>query len=227
MKFTVRVLVLAAAVLAWTALVGRVASAPTSIAFRALTPAAWLFNGVPVEATYLPTPFKSIQAVSVTISSGTSNYATLSPAVNLANTILVYGGQTSNDTSGFHNGSGWAYCTPSSSTTVSCYRYVAGATVTVNVTAIEFASGLLRSATRCGAITMSGLTGTAVLSPPVVVAKSVATMTGIADPYVTAASTADNDVLVRLSLAAGVITATKTGGGAYNNAVGYCVAEGK
>jgi len=183
--------------------------------------------GGSLEATYLPTPFKTIQAVSISISSGQTNTATLSTAVNLANTIVVYGGQTSTDTSGFHNGSGWAYCLPTATTTITCYRGVTGSSVTVNVTVLEFASGLLRSATRCGAIQMSGLTGTAVISPPVVAAKSFVVMTGIADPYITATSTADNDVMVRLSLAAGVITATKAGGGAYNNAIGYCVAEGK
>ena len=221
-----RILLLTAAVLAWTALVGRVASAPERIVFRALSPAAWLFSGVPVEATYLPTPFKSIQAVSVTISSGTSNVAALSVPVNLANTILVWGGQNSTDASGFHHGSGWAWCQPFA-TAVACYRYVAGSTVTVNLTAVEFASGLLRSATRCSSITMSGLAGAVALSPPVTVAKSFVTFTGIADPYITAASTADNDAMVKLTLAAGSITATKAGGGAYNNSVGYCLAEGR
>jgi len=226
MRLSIRLLVIATCVLAWTAVVGRVASAPDRIVFRALSPAGWLFNGVPVEATYLPTPFKSIQPVTVTIASGTSNFATLSTPVVLANTILVYGGQYSTDSSGFHHGSGWAWCQPTTTTTVYCYRYVTGASVTVNLTAIEFASGLLRSA-QCGAVVMSGLTGSAALTTSVTVAKSIATFTGIADAYVTAASTGDNDVMATLTLAATSISAAKAGGGAYNNAVGYCVAEGK
>ncbi|MEO8678136.1 MAG: hypothetical protein ABI665_03765 [Vicinamibacterales bacterium] len=227
MKKSMRLVAGVLCLLAWTAIVGRVASEPDGLVWRNLSPTIWLFQGIPVEATYLPTPFKTIQALSITISSGAlTGTGTLSPAVVLANTVVASAGQTSDSSSGFHNGGGWAYCLPTATTTVTCTRGVIGYTVVANVTVVEFAAGLMRSV-QCNTVSLSGLTGSIGLSPAVTASKAALFYTGITDSYSTGSSTSDGDAMVRLSFNSGIVTATKAYGGAYNNTVGFCVAEGR
>ena len=68
---------------AWTGLVASMAAHPSGIVFRNLSPYVWFFQGVPVEATYTPSPLQSVQHIPCT----TNTTATFT-AVNLSYAVI-------------------------------------------------------------------------------------------------------------------------------------------
>jgi hypothetical protein len=67
-------------------MVGGLAVAPPLGVWRNLSPAAWLWQGVPVEATYNPTPLKSVQHVTCT-NTQTISISTIDPNYAVINMI--------------------------------------------------------------------------------------------------------------------------------------------
>jgi hypothetical protein len=50
----------------WTSFVATLATNPSSVVYRNLSPSVWLWQGVPLEATYNPTAVKSVQHLTCT-----------------------------------------------------------------------------------------------------------------------------------------------------------------
>lgn len=100
---------------------------------------SWLINGRRVSS-----PVKSVQRGTIAISSGTSATATIAK-VDVANTVVCYGGLKTTDTSAFIN-SMVADVTLTDSTTLTINEGSnSGFTLTIAYTVVEFWPGVLRS----------------------------------------------------------------------------------
>ena len=159
--------------------------APSEWRWRNPSPFVWLLGGVPLQATYTPTPIKSVQTVTVTFNgSQASNQAALNPALtSLANSVLTWEGTFAHTSGGFYSSAGFLIGTLSSVNAVtantgsgnplngSYYRGVV----------IEFLSNFVKSRA-CNTISIpngsDSATNAAPFSPAVTVAKTWLTMTG-------------------------------------------------
>jgi hypothetical protein len=92
-------LVWLAVLCAWTGLVASFAQHHDGMVWRNLSPSVWLFQGVPLEATYTPSAVLSIQDGLVSISNtATSSTATIT-SVTTGNSVVVFVGQEGTDSS--------------------------------------------------------------------------------------------------------------------------------
>jgi hypothetical protein len=194
---------------------GRVTTSPNW-----LNPTLRLFEP-PLEATYTPTPIKSLQQVVIALASATSNTATLSPTVVAANSILIYQGHDSDEGTGFTHGNGWIKGALTNGTTVTATAGVA-ADGSYNGAVVEFIPQFVKSS-GCGTLTPSG---TATITA-VNVAKTLVSTTGYTNTYNTSSSVGVNGAVIRVTLTnATTITANAQG----NNGgltIGYCYLEFK
>jgi hypothetical protein len=104
----------------------------------------------------------SIQQVSITISSGTSNTATIN-SVTTANAIIIYGGSTTASTT---LNSAFAGCTLTNSTTVTATVATSGSATTVVCTVVEFTSAAVNVSAQYGTVALgsSATTNTATIT---------------------------------------------------------------
>lgn len=88
----------------YTAGVSELSRNPDSVIFRNLSPFVWLFDGVPAQATYIPTPIQSISEVTATFSGGsTTATGTIGTTlVSASNAVLIYQGHYSSTASGIY-----------------------------------------------------------------------------------------------------------------------------
>lgn len=133
------------------------------------------FLVAPVESSYRPTVVKSVQCNTITTTAGTGT-ATLSPAVNTANTVLHYGGSRG-ASSGSNDASLWnARITLTDSTTVTATAN--GSNTVVSFCALEYYGGILKSVQRTTA-NLSGTHPVDVAITAVTLAKSVVGFLGL------------------------------------------------
>jgi hypothetical protein len=70
----------------WTILVASIAQNPNGMVYRNLSPYIWLWQGVPVEATYTPTPIQSVQHLQCT-GNGTVNFTAIDLNYSVISTL--------------------------------------------------------------------------------------------------------------------------------------------
>lgn len=185
-----------------------------------------LFDGTLLEATYTPTPIKSLQQLS-----GTSAATiTLSPAVTVASTLLIAQGMSTTNAGGFVSGfAAYAYAQLTNSTTVTL---TAGSTTPIwKGVAVEFLPQFVKSQ-GCNTISIASasLTNTSTITA-VTVAKTIVASTGWkSDGGSSEAIGAQEGTVVLTNTT--TITATKgavanESGGAPNFVAGYCYVEFK
>lgn len=180
----------------------------------------------PVQASYIPTPFKSIQPISITVAGAASNTQTVT-SVTPANSILLDAGRTSSDASGFVNGGGLAWLTLTNATTVTATRGVNNAdTAVIKGVLLEFLPGMLKSSTQCGTIAYAGGSSTATITS-VDTTKAILVSTGFGNNYNTPSSAGDSNVFPVLTLTNATTVTSSNIGGSFTVTHGYCVAEGR
>lgn len=111
---------LLAGLVLWTALVASLASQSDRVLWRNISPFVWLFSGVPVEATYIPTPVQSVQAATATFAGATTTAtATLGTTLkSAANAVLIWDGLSSGANSGLYSPAAWVSGTITNTTTI-------------------------------------------------------------------------------------------------------------
>ena len=188
----------------WTGMVANFAQHPEGVVWRNLSPAVWLFQGVPLGATYTPTALKSLQRGTITIPGGgnTTANATITAVVS-ANARLRWLGQSldAGDPS-----RGFGYLTLANTTTVTATRTSGFNVATLSFEVAEYLPQFVQSVQRGTITTTTVLTNTATVSS-VNTAKAELDYLGSANND-TASGNAAN-TLTRLSLTNGTtITAT-------------------
>jgi hypothetical protein len=194
-----------------------------------------------VDASYIPTPIKSIQQVTITSAGSNSNTYTLSPTVTKANSILIWNGSSSVDSS-----SGFVSCD-----TFQMGEFTDNATITARLggsaatcastgaiyqaTVVEFVGQFVKSS-GCGNITIAdGSSSNSATIGAVVVAKTIVHMTGfgqLSAAPMTYAGMVGNNVSTQLGYrltipdtthitATGTTLSSPTG----NRRIGYCYLE--
>lgn len=192
--------------LAWTGLVASLAQHPEGMVWRNLSPYVWLFQGVPLEATYTPSALKSLQRGTITIPGGGtfSANATITAVVS-ANARLRWIGQTldSGDAS-----RGFAYLTLANTTTVTAARTGAFNIMTVGFEVAEYLPQFIKSVQR-GTITTASVTSNTATVSSVNTAKAELDYLGNATSDTGSGNTANTQT--QLALTNGTtITATVT-----------------
>ena len=199
--------------------------ASRSHVWRNLSPWAWLFHGVVAEATFTPTPVKSITDIVVTLGPGAGSVSQ-TVAVRRLSSLLVYSGQTHD--CGIQASSAWALGYISSDTTVTVQRGAGDCTVVYTAQLVEYLPNFIRSQ-QCGSIQMVAAqsTGSAATGTTIVPAKTILAHTGIVTDMSSAVqSQPAADQFVRLTKAATTITANRATTTTRNTTtVGYCYVE--
>jgi hypothetical protein len=138
-----------------------------------------LLTGTVLEATYTPTPIKSIQYGSIAMTAGTgSNTATIT-SVDTTATAVTFGGNDCNDTASTQaQGSCFSRLTLTNATTITATRDAsASVAASVQYIAVEYLAQFIRSRQE-GVITLTAGSGTATITA-VTVAKTALINNGV------------------------------------------------
>lgn len=128
----------------WTSIVASVVANPNGVVYRNLSPYVWFFQGVPVEATYMPGGGLAVQSVfHATCANGGGDVSFASVDLNYAVIHLAGNGWTVASTSNMTAYNVLVLFT--SATTAHCYGGVGGNNSTFEV--IQFVSTALKHAT--------------------------------------------------------------------------------
>src|SRR5262245_39144332 len=184
----------------------------------------WLMHGPVVEASYTPTPIKSMTDISIPVANGSS---TGTQAVNVVatNALLVYSGSTIDCQNGPLNQ--WTLGLITSNTVVTAFRIGNACNAVYNASLVEYLGTFVRSA-GCGVINLVGVVSNTTTIPAVTVAKTALAKTGAQTDMSSGTSlTPTTDQFARLSkTSATVITAQRTPNGiSATLGVGYCYLE--
>jgi len=190
-----------------------------------LVPAAWLFTGVPLDASYTPTPIRSVTDISISIPNGSFN-ATQSVSVTAVYSLLVWDGQTTDCQNGpLH---AWASASITSNSVVTAGRQGNSCGIIYNAQLVEFLGNFVRSS-GCGSITIaSGQSSATATIPAITVGKTVLAKTGVQTDMAAGTSTTPTvDQFVRLSKTnTTTLTAQRAATGVISSvSAGYCYLE--
>lgn len=189
----------------------------------------FLLVGIGVQATYIPSPIKSIQPITIPLNSTLSNTAIPNPTVIAANSILIYQGVSGDEVSPT-NCSHEALGTITSGTLITATKGCVTSNTTYNAVLVEFLGTFVRSQ-GCNTIAVgdSSLTGTRAITS-VVTAKTMVALTGMTNIWAGAGSSGGH-FLPRLDLTSSIlVTATRQvnpGGAPYSLVAGFCYIEFK
>jgi hypothetical protein len=199
--------------------------------WRNLSPFTWLFQGVPVEATFIPTPIQSMQAVTATFAGGSATAtATLTTALkSTSNALLFYQGHQTYGASGTPSNLLWARGTITNTTTITV---TSGSTPAAGQywrgQVIEFIGPFVRSG-NCGSISISNgsNSNTATLTGVTAAKTAVAWTGGSASSSLTMTGSAgddtENTAESDLSLSGTTLTGTWTWNGTTSHATGRVI----
>lgn len=190
-----------------------------------------LFDGTVLEATYTPTPVKSLSQISIVLSGALTNTAAWTGTANKA--TLVFEGNLTSDNSGFENGNDFSYGTITSGAVVTATRGVNANTQTWKGLVVEYLPQFVKSAA-CGTLPIldAGISANATLVG-VTATKVLVTYTGETHSYNTNSDLAiKGELLANLIWAASggntQLTVTRTyvaSSAGTNLTVGYCYVE--
>lgn len=126
-------------------------------------PTSWrlprLFEGTLLEASYIPSAIKSIQAVSITFSGSTGTYTT-SPTVTASNALLILQGFVSGDgSSGLFGTPTLSYAQITNGTTITGTQSSSNTNTTWSGVLVEFIVQFVKSQA-CNTIAFTGGSGT-------------------------------------------------------------------
>lgn len=182
-----------------------------------------LLEGTALQATYIPTPIKSLTPISITISAAsTSNTQTVS--VTAANSLLIATGISDNNV--LPPDSGWAKGTITSGVTITATRIASVGAVTYTATLVEFIPQFVKSQ-GCNAIDLADTvaSNTATITS-VNTAKTLLAHTGVTSTVGSGVSLTVNNAQLTTLTQTNATTITVTRGvtsGEVNT--GYCYLE--
>lgn len=199
----------------------------SNVLYRNLSPFVWFLDGQDVSATYVPTPIKSIQQVSIAVS-GTTNTATISSIVT-GSSLLVYQGHTSTDAGGALNFDDFGYGTITNATTITAAKQGSGASGAIiwRGVVVEYLQNFTRSQ-GCSTIAIAdGSTSNTATIASVTTSKTVVAFTGASNANATNTALLTEILPVASLTNATTITAARNSTAAAGTSLlaGYCYLE--
>ena len=195
--------------------------------WRNPSPSVWLFGGVPLEATYMPTPIRSLQQISIVMTGVATNTQVPSPSVSLTSSVLDYQGTTSDDVNPMGCWS-TAYGAITSAVLITATRGCATTNAVYNAVLVDYLTNFVKSR-NCGTVAIgSGASSNTATITSVVPAKTFVALSGFINNDVSAVASASGNFLPRITLTnATTITATRQRNSTITLTAGYCYVEFK